>query len=66
MFSDAEKLEEISRELEMRHRVYKWQVRNGKLSAEIARRRIDLMIEIKLDYADKLKTAKRESELDFG
>lgn len=57
-FSDQEKLDEISRELEMRRRVYRWQVRNGKLSAEQAQRQIDLMIAIKLDYAEKIESAK--------
>jgi hypothetical protein len=54
-FTDAEKLAEIERELTLRMRVYKWQVRNGKLSKEQARRQVDLLIAIKLDYAAKIE-----------
>lgn len=54
-FTDEEKLAEIDREITMRRRVYPWQVRNGKLSEENARRQIDLMIAIKMDYAKKLE-----------
>lgn len=54
-FTDEEKIAEIDREIEMRHRVYGWQVRNGKLSKEQARRQLDLMLSIKADYVAKLK-----------
>lgn len=54
-FSDQDKLDEINRELEMRRLVYHWKVRNGKLSAEQARRQIDILIAIKMDYAEKVQ-----------
>jgi hypothetical protein len=57
-FTDKEKLDELTREIEMRRRVYRWQVRNGKLSEEQAQRQIDLMIAIKMDYAAKIEAAK--------
>lgn len=62
-FTDAEKLAEIKRELEMRRRVYRWQVRNGKLSQEDADRQIGIMTSIKLDYAAKIEAARPQLEL---
>jgi hypothetical protein len=53
-FTDEEKLAEISRELELRHRVYRWQVRNGKMTQEQANRQIGILVEVKLDYAAKV------------
>jgi hypothetical protein len=57
-FTDEEKLDELTREIEMRRRVYRWQVRNGKLSEEQAQRQINLMIAIKMDYSAKIGAAK--------
>jgi hypothetical protein len=57
-FTDKEKLDELTREIEMRRRVYRWQVRNGKLSEEQAQRQINLMIAIKMDYSAKIEAAK--------
>lgn len=54
-FTDEEKLAEITREIEMRHRVYGWQVRNGKMSKEQAQRQIGILLEVKQDYASKVR-----------
>jgi hypothetical protein len=65
-FTDAEKLAEIERELNIRMRVYTWQVRKGKLSRETARRQVDLLIEIKLDYMAKIEAARPIGPLFAG
>jgi len=62
-FSDQEKLDEIEREITMRRRVYSWQVRNGKLSPDQARRQLDVMLAIKMDYAAKIEANKPQMEL---
>jgi hypothetical protein len=54
-FTVEEKLKEVERELEQRHRVYRWQVRNGRMKAEVATRQIAIMTEIKLDYLNRAK-----------
>ena len=54
-FTDKEKLDEIERELEMRHRVYRWQVSKGKITQEQAKRRIDLLLAIRSDYYTKVR-----------
>ena len=56
-FTDPEKLAEIDRELRMRHQVYKWQIRSGKLSKEQAARQISILTAIRMDYAEKVKQA---------
>lgn len=57
--SDQEKLAEINRELEMRRVVYPRFIRNGKMKQDQARRQIDILIAIKLDYAAKLRSQPR-------
>ncbi|WP_316172111.1 MULTISPECIES: hypothetical protein [unclassified Bradyrhizobium] len=56
-FTDAEKLAEIDREMQLRHRVYKWQIRSGKLTQDQAARQIALLTAIRMDYAQKVKRA---------
>ncbi|WP_315705022.1 MULTISPECIES: hypothetical protein [unclassified Bradyrhizobium] len=56
-FTDVEKLAEIDRELHMRHRVYKWQIRSGKLTQDQAARQIAVLTAIRMDYAEKVKRA---------
>jgi hypothetical protein len=53
-FTDQEKFTEASREVEQRHRVYRNLVRKGTLSKVQAKRQIDIMIAIKLDYQAKV------------
>ena len=54
VFTNEEKLAECDRELTQRHRVYRWQVKNGKMSRTTAERQIALMNAIRLDYVAKV------------
>lgn len=49
-----DKLKEVERELKFRHFVYKGQVERGKLTRELAQRRIQIMTSIADDYREKL------------
>jgi hypothetical protein len=56
-FTDKEKLAEIDRELAQRHRVYRWQVRNGRMTQEQASRQLNLMTAIRMDYHAKVEAS---------
>lgn len=50
MFTKAEILKEIAREIAMREAVYPTQVRTGKLTAAEADRRISILLQVAKDY----------------
>lgn len=54
-FSNAEKLRELDREIEQRHRVYKRLIAKGTLSRETATRQIAILSAVADDYRDKAK-----------
>lgn len=49
-YSAEEKLTEVRRELRMREQVYKAMVEDERMSADTARKRIEIMSEIAEDY----------------
>jgi hypothetical protein len=51
-FSTAEKRSEIERELAIRERLYPEWIRSGRLSADRARRQIDILRAIVRDYSE--------------
>jgi hypothetical protein len=57
-YTDEEKLAEIDREMALRQKVYRWQIRNGKLTKDQAARQIGLLVAIRMDYAAKVEEAK--------
>ncbi|MGC2778048.1 MAG: hypothetical protein WA418_20665 [Bradyrhizobium sp.] len=57
-YTDQEKLAEIDREMALRHKAYRWQVRNGKLTKDQAARQLGLLVAIRMDYAAKVEEAK--------
>ena len=56
-YSDAEKLAEIGREIALRRVVYPKQIEAGKMTAESARRGLEIMEAIKRDYQEKVGQA---------
>lgn len=54
MFTTANKLKCIERELKFRHSVYGRRVANGTMSEEFAHREIALMEDIAADYRERL------------
>ena len=61
MFSDQEKISELTREVAMRRTVYPGQVAQGKLTPHAAQRRIEILQEIIAEYR-----ARVQLELDLG
>lgn len=53
IFSAAEKLEAVTRELRYRRRVYLRRVQAGSMAPELARRQIAIMEAIEADYQAK-------------
>jgi len=54
IFSNAEKLREVEREVMQRHRIYRRMVRTGSLSEASATRQIAIMTDIANDYREKV------------
>ena len=52
--SDRDKLEEIEREIEFRHRVYAKQIKAGKMNPALAQNKIRIMTAIRDDYRNKI------------
>lgn len=50
MFTAEDKLKEIMREMKLRRRLYPQWIEVGKIDASDARRRIEIMAEIALEY----------------
>ena len=55
VYSNADKLHEVEREIGQRHRVYKRLVEQGKLRKETADKQIEIMVAVANDYRAKVK-----------
>lgn len=56
IYTDADKLKEIEREVMQRHRVYPRMIAAGKLKKETAQRQMQLLDAVRRDYVEKIRT----------